>query len=367
MDKEKPKIVIVAEKERVVYHRFALILKNDFIVKEFYIVSNPDNPPILLKRWLSSIKNWRKVLKKFKPDKIIICGGALISTWIIVLWIRLLKLKIEIISFRYDIEYFRPYPDKLVEKLGHFISRKLEKFCLIRSDKIIHKGLKNELEFLPFYRKIRDKPHHLLREFLDKHVIQKYNPNGKLTKKDGQIHVVYGGGWHFKDDCTSDSFFKIHEPLLKNKCHVHLYTKITDNKKRKILEDFQNKYSNFHYEGYLSHNKFIKECTKYNFGTDFNGFLRQNKTSIFVKTVFSNKNFDYIVAKLPILTNTEAEAKSDFVIDNKIGFSFKLNEYNKASIYKKLSDKKKYGEFIRNIEKFINKYSDNKFVAFIEY
>ncbi len=362
----KEKIIIAAEKERIGYHRFAEILSEGFIAKELYVVLDPNNPPMLLIRLFSSIKNWRKVLKKFKPDKIIICGGALISIWIIIFWVRLFKLKIEIISFRYDIEYFRPYPIKLFEKLGHFISRKLEKFCLIRSDKIIHKGLKNEWEFLPFYRKIKDKPHYLLREFLDKHLIQKYNLNRKLSKKDGQIHVVYGGGWHFRDDCTSDSFFKLHESLLKNKCHVHLYTKISDNRKKKILEDFENKYPNFHYEGYISHNKFIEECTKYDFGTDFNGFLKQ-KNSIFVKTVFSNKNFDYIAAKLPILTNMEAEAKSVFVVNNEIGFSFNLNEYNKASVYKKLSDKKKYREFIRNIGKFINKYDNKKLVEFIRY
>ena len=158
MDKEKPKILIAAEKGRVVYHRFCTILKNDFLVKEFYAV-NSSKAPFILKRWFFVVKSFKRMLQGFKPDKVILCGGSLISVFPIIFLIRFKKLDVEMISFRYDIEYFRPYPKGLIEKVQHFVARKLEKFSLVNLDKIIHKGAQDELQFLPFYEKIKSKKH----------------------------------------------------------------------------------------------------------------------------------------------------------------------------------------------------------------
>src|SRR3989344_7297313 len=145
----KKKIIIAAEKERAVYHRFALILKNDFDVKEFYVVNN-NKAGFILKRLVFVIKSFKNLLKE-NPSKILLCGGSLISVFPVIFLTKFLHLNVEIISFRYDIEYFRPYPKGLIGKVQHFIARKLEKFSLINSDKIIHKGSQDELQFLPFY------------------------------------------------------------------------------------------------------------------------------------------------------------------------------------------------------------------------
>src|SRR3989338_2522829 len=363
MDKEK--IIIVAEKERVVYHRFALILKNDFLVKEFYVV-NSDKADFILKRWFFVVKSFKRMLKEFKPDKILLCGGSLISIWPIIFLIKFWHLNAEIISFRYDIEYFRPYPRGFMGKLQHFIARKLEKISLINSNKIIHKGSEDELQFLPFYGKVKNKRHYLLKEFLDEDLIQKYYPDAKLSKKDGMLHLAYGGGWYYDDVATSDSFFKLYEPLLKNNCHLHVYTE-ADEKRRKRMEDFEKKYPNFHYEGYISREKLVKEYQKYDFGLNFYGFLNKEKNkSIFVKTAFSNKNFDYVAAMLPILTNKEATVKSDFAEKNGIGYSFNLTDYNNPLIYRQIMDKKEYKKLIINLKNFIKKNLDNgNFIKFI--
>lgn len=361
----KKKIIIAAEKERTVYHRFALILKNDFDVKEFYAV-NSGKAPFILKRWVFVIKSFKRMLQEFKPNKILLCGGSLISVFPVIFLIKFKRVKVEIISFRYDIEYFRPYPKRLIGKLQHFAARKLEKFSLINSDKIIHKGSQDELQFLPFYEKIKGKKHYLLKEFLDKELIQKYYPDAKLSKKDGRLHLAYGGGWYYDDVATSDSFFKLYEPLLKNNCHLHVYTE-ADNSRKKIMEDFGKKYPNFHYEGYVSREKLVKEYRKYDFGLNFYGFLGKEKNkSIFVKTAFSNKNFDYVAAMLPILTNKEAKAKSDFAVKNKIGYSYGLLDYSNPLIYKEMGDKNKYKKLIINLKKFIEKNLDNSdFTKFI--
>ena len=363
---KKLNILITAEKRRTVYSRFARILGKGYNVKEFYVVKNPDKPKSLLKRLIFASKSWKKISKGFNPDKVIICGGSLISIWLIVFLIKLKHSKTEIISFRYDIEYFRKYPTGPFEKFSHLVARKLEKFCIIRSEKIIHKGSEDELKFLPFYSKIKNKPHYLLRDFLDKELIQKYSPNKKLSRKDKKVHLVYGGGWYYDIVPSSDSFFKLYEPLLKNNCHLHLYTKVEQKNKKKI-EDFKKKYPNFHYEGFLDRKRLMKEYQKYDFGLNFYGFLKEKKNDVFVKTAFSNKNYDYVAAMLPILTNDEAKAKSDFVVKNKIGFSHKLLDYKSPKVYKKFSDKKTYQNMIKNIRKFIDKsLNNNEFLGFIE-
>jgi len=364
MDKEK--IVISAEKERVVYRRFALILKDKFSVKEFY-VTDSGKAPSLLKRCILTYKFFKKVSKEPKPDKIIICGGSLISIWIFIFLNKLFRLNAEIISFRYDIEYFRPYPKGFFAKMQHFVARKLEKYVLVNSDKIIHKGSQDELQFLPFYNGIKNKKHYLLKEFLDKDLIQEYNPGEKLSKSDGMLHLAYGGGWYYDDVQTSNSFFKLYEPLLKNNCHMHVYTE-AHGSRLKRMEDFGKKYPNFHYEGFLEREKLIKEYKKYDFGLNFYGFLKKEKNdSPFVKTAFSNKNFDYVVAMLPILTNNEATSKSEFAVKNGIGYSYNLLDYNNPPVYKEIRDKKKYVQLISNLKRFIKNNADNKgFVRFIE-
>ena len=366
MDKKKRRMVILAEKERIVYHRFALILKNNFAVKEFY-VTNSDNAPFLLNRWILAYGFFKKITKRFKPDKILLCGGSLITIWPIIFLIKLWHLNAEVISFRYDIEYFRPYPKGIIGKLQHFIARKLEKYSLINSNKIIHKGSQDELQFLPFYGRIKNKRHYLLKEFLDKELIQNYNPGIKLSKKDGKLHLAYGGGWYYDDVSTSDSFFKLYEPLLKNNCHMHVYTEAEGNRIKRI-EEFRKKYPNFHYEGFVGREKLVREYQKYDFGLNFYGFLNKEKNSnIFVKTAFSNKNFDYAVAMLPILTNNEAIAKSDFAVKNKIGYSYNLLDYNNPLIYKEISNKNNYKKLIENLKTFINRNLDNKdFINFIK-
>jgi len=358
---------VAGEKKRIVYQKFSSILSEECVVKEWYVLPDSDNPGFFLMRWFSLINNWDKMIRKFNPDKILICGGALISLWIIVFLIRVYRLRIEIIVFRYDIEHFRPFPKQLKDKFGHFVALKLEKYCFLRADKIIHKGLENELQYLPFYEKIKDKPHHLFRNFLDKKLIQKYNPKKKLSREDKEAHLVYGGGWYYDDSSTSNSFFKLYESFLKNRVHLHLYTRANNNEREK-LGAFEKKYRYFHYEGHLDRKNLIKEYSKYDFGLNFYGFFDDKKNNAFVKTAFSNKNFDYLASMLPILTNGEAEAKSDFVVENRIGYSFKLLDYNKRSIYKQILDKKKYAQLVKNIGKYINKNLNNReFLRFITY
>ena len=82
-------ILIVGEIKQVVYQAFSSILKKEFYIKEWYILDNLNKPPFFLIRWLKVIIKFRKAIKKFRPSKILVCSGPLISAWMIIFLVRL--------------------------------------------------------------------------------------------------------------------------------------------------------------------------------------------------------------------------------------------------------------------------------------
>lgn len=359
---KKGRILVVAEKKREVYQSLISALMEKFIVKELYAVSDHDKPPLILVRWISLIKNWKKVSKRFNPDKVVICGGSLISVCIIVFLIRLLQLKVEIILFRYDIEHFWPYPKGLKQKLNHFIALILEKICLLNADKIMHKGLKKELEFLPFYDNIKDKPHYLFREFLNKNMIQKSKKNIKLSKKDGELHLVYIGGLYFGNLPAIESFWRFYPKITTQKIHLHIYSKQPE----RVVKEFRGieaKDKYFHYEGYKKHGDLVRDLTKYDYGIHIFGNGIPKKTELVYKIAFSNKNFDYIAAKLPIIASTNLLATKKLVRGNNLGV---IINYSRLSGLKKVLRENPPHRFKSYISKFLNKQDYSRLNMFIK-
>ena len=356
-------ILIIGENGNVVYHTISSILGKEFSVVEHYIVKNSDKYPNILIRWLSVMKEFRRGVIESKPDKIIICGGPLISVWLIVALIVLFRLKIELILFRYDIDHFKNTSGSMKDRLILRLERALEKFCFLNADKIIHKGSSDELSHLPFIKKIKNKPSYLFREFLDRNLIVKHSPNMKLSKKDKQLHLVYVGGWYFKDQHASSNFFDLYSVFYKNGMHVHVYCKVSVSSEQETMRSFEKKFPFFHYEGSLNHDKLIKEISKYDYGLNYYGFL-DGSSNIYTTTSFSNKSQDYIAAGLPIIVNSEAKAISEFVKNNGIGIVHPLKVRNAA--YLKGEMTKNHKEYIRNIQSYIKNFSEKKFMDFIK-
>ena len=354
----KERILVVAEKEREVYNGLIYALSKKYIVKEWYVVPNPDNPPSIFIRWFLVIKIWKEILKKFKPVKIIICGGSLMSLWMLVFLIKSFLLKVEIILFRYDIEHFWPSQKGFSEKLRHFIALILEKFCFLRADKILHKGLKNELKLLPFYKKIKDKPHYLFREFLDKNLVQEYDQNMKLSKKDGKIHLVYVGGLYLKTLPSVESFWDFYPKITAQKIHLHIYSKQPEEIVKK-LEEIERRDPYFHYEGFMEHDALIKGIPKYDYGIHLFGGGMFKKIDLNV--AFSNKNYDYLSAGLPIIVSNNLEATNEFVISNKIGFGIEYKDMPKLK--DKIANDTTY--YSDNIKIFIKKYDTVNLLKFV--
>lgn len=367
MNPTKKRILVVADKNDQLYELISSILGKEFIVEELFGLSNTNISQFFLANWF---KNWRKILKvfkKFKPDKILICSDSLTSVWVIVLLVRLFRLKIEIIVFRVDIENFRPYEDfhGLKNKLEHFLGRRFEKLCLLKVDKIIHKGLKNELEFLSFYDKIKNKPHHLFREFLHPYVQRSHNPNVKLSKRDNQFHLVSVGSLPLKGFVHSDSIWEFYPRITNQKMHLHIYAK-ADKTTEEEFKKIQSKNEFFHYEGYINHEQLIKELSKYDYGVYLTPWNRAKiNNNYFLITMFGNRIFDYLSAYLPVIGTKDCIAVSEMIDKYKIGINI---DYDEIDSLKKIltKNKKKYPQITKNIAKVIPQFLDcTDFIKFV--
>lgn len=368
MDKinKKLRVLIAAEREDEICQLLSSMLGKEFIVEELYLQTFFEKPPFLLKRWFLVIKKFKKLLKDFKPKKIIVFGKSLISVWIIIFLVRLLRLRIEIILFRYDIENFRPYFKNIRMNTGHFVAKELEKFCFLNSDKIIHKGTKNELKFLKFYAKIKNKPHYLFREFLTPDLIQDYNPTNKLSRKDGAIHLVSVGAIPLVERPYAYSIWELYPKITCQKIHFHVYMHVdknTENKLRKI--ETENQF--FHYEGYLSHKKLIKELTKYDYGSYLDVWNRAKiKNSYFTIIAIGSRIFDYISAHLPIICSDDDFATVELLDKHNIGLHISSEKYDMLKILL-IRNRINYYKMVRNIDIAISDLISSKnFTDFIK-
>lgn len=355
----KQSLLIIAEKKRDAYHRFSVILNKHMTINEFYIVQNQDKPPFLLSRWLKVIKYFSGPFKTLNPDKVLVCGGSLISVWLFIFLIKLFRKKTEIIFFSYDIENFRLVPKGTIKKLTHYLVTFLERFCFIYSHKLIHKGYYDELRLLKFYDKIKNKPHYLFREMMDKSLIQKFYLSKKLSKKDKEMHVVYVGGLKIKDSLDTESLGDTFPKITGQKIHLHIYSEQSQQNMSKLKEiEKGNKY--FHYEGYADHRELIKKMTLYDFSIALGDF--KNAPITWQKTSFGFKIFDAIMAKILYITPSNLTATTHFLEKNNVGKGY---DYSKLNKIKKFLSKIKTQDYQKNFEKYINNYNEKKLIEFV--
>ena len=250
------------------------------------------------------------------------------------------------IYFPYDITNFYPMTNICTRKgikqilsgirrrIIQIIERKHEEILFRISDKIIHKGMKEELKYLKFYNKIKDKPDYLFREFLKTNEMQRYRKNKKLSKNDNEIHLVYVGGLYLKERPETESFWKFYPKITKQKLHLHIYSK----QPKKVIEKFriiETKNPYFQYEGFKYHDNLLKELTKYDYGLMLFGKDELAEQKLIQKVAFGNKIFDYISANIPSIVSKEQVALSNFVEKNDIGISIKYKNIKNLGKYLK--------------------------------
>lgn len=353
-NKNKPRIFLTAERNEDFCQWLCALLSREFIVRQFYLYNSEEAPPSLVRRWQKTFSGLIRAYREFRPDKVLIFGKTLISLWLIIFFLKLLNLKTEIITFRYDIEHFRPY-SRGIKNRAHFLTnRLLEKYCLLRSGKIIHKGFYDELKLLPFYNRIKNKPHHLFREFLNEKLIQEHDPGTKLRNKDGGVHLVYVGGVHLKSQPTGDSIWEFYPKITSQKIHVHFFisTKLSKEEEDRMREiEGNNPY--FHFRKNMKHSLLIRELGKYDYGICLDSWNKSlAEKELYQATAFGNKYFDYISAKLPVIIIDEMAPVAEFIDKYGIGWHIKRDEV--AHLKKKLPGyDRDCQKKVRNIEKAI--------------
>lgn len=359
------KLLLIAERQDELFDWIFLMLHKDFIAKKFHLHSEVFKPPFFLNRLFSVIIYWLRETRKFKPDKIFIYGKALTSVWLFVALAKIFSKKTEVIVFRYDIEHFRPYGAGIKSKIGHFVTRQTERFCILRADKIVHKGVYNELEFLPYYNKIKEIPHYLFREFINKKNMLPHNIK-KLSDEDGEIHIVNAGQIPLESTKNTDSIWELYPKITSQKMHFHVYMKIDDETTKKFRK-IEKSEPYFHYEGYLTKDNLVEELAKYDYGAYLaTKNIPDSKKKHFTMTAVGYRVFDYISAYLPILCCNEAMAIAKIVEINNAGYSL---DYDKISLFSEIitKNKKQYPVIVRNLKKLKMKFSDyTKFVEFIK-
>jgi len=175
----------------------------------------------------------------------------------------------------------------------------------------------------------------------------------KLSKEDGEIHIVYEGVLAVTGYRMPLLDFLVE--LSKKEFHVHIYGYgSTDVMKVYTAPEKKNKF--YHFHGGLPLSKLVREMTQYDFGLlPFPGTWDYQTH---LDTGLSNKIFDYLISGLPIIVPPLKSMKK-FTLKEKVGFVFNdMDEIvKKAGKYKGTIDREKY-TIENNIDKLLQLYKD---------
>ncbi len=165
----------------------------------------------------------------------------------------------------------------------------------------------------------------------------------KLSKTDGNIHIVYQGSISLY---KHRNFIDIFTGIAKDNIHVHIYPSRLDEQ----LSAFFNQFPNIHYYAPVSPKNLITEMTKYDIGIiPWNLELGQKS---FLDTTIANKLYEYLAAGLPVLTSN-VKSYEDYFALNKVGVTFE----NISEVPKKVNYLLKLKESI-DFSKYIISYED---------
>ena len=134
----------------------------------------------------------------------------------------------------------------------------------------------------------------------------------KLSRRDGQIHIVYEGTVDSVIEGSHYDLRDIFKEIASHGMHMHIYVSHENEDYKKLAEG-----NNFlHYHGQLDPKTLLQELTQYDFGwAGFNTV--KNKEHLDV--VLSNKLIEYIVCGLPVLSFPHKTQKK-FIEEHGVGF-----------------------------------------------
>ena len=161
----------------------------------------------------------------------------------------------------------------------------------------------------------------------------------KLSKGDGQVHIVYEGTLASYEGDHYD-LRKIFKDIADHRMHIHIYVDSNPNKDyRKLAE----KDGFIHYHGHLDPRRLFEEITRYDYG--WSGFnVAKNKPHMDV--ALPNKLFEYLACGLPVLSFPHKVQKG-FIEKHGVGLVFKDME----ELREKLADKELLERIRENVSR----------------
>jgi len=180
----------------------------------------------------------------------------------------------------------------------------------------------------------------------------------KLSKKDGDVHIVYEGslssfiGDHY-------DLAEIFEGIASHQLHIHIYAANPNLDYKNLAE----KNSFIHYHGHLDPRQLFEEITKYDFG--WAGF-NDAKNKPHIDVALPNKTMEYFSCGLPTLSFPHKAQKSfiqkhgvGIVIEDLENLPEKLSDKNLLkNIRENIMRKRLQFTFEKNVDKIIDLYQD---------
>ncbi|MCX6746781.1 MAG: hypothetical protein NTU63_01465 [Candidatus Pacearchaeota archaeon] len=323
-----------------------------FFIFELSHKINPKNMLLILKKLSSREgKEFIKSIRKLNPYLFQITGPDFFT----LIFMHITKKRPKI-YFAYDIWGF--YGRKFsIKDLGikESFQEFFERIGFGKTDGILHKGPKDELNLLKYKVRVPDLA--LLPGCLDE---WNQNINLKREVKKTNIHLVHAA-YPPRDTIFHVPFIKTIRKITSQKIHVHVYGRCQDEKENEIYcnEEKNNKY--FHFHERLNVDKLKKEISRYDYGIILDYHFIDIMNPLHLKTAMGNRLFDYIEAGIPTICFKQSEFMSKIIKENNIGFSINYEDLDRI---REILLKKDYKNMRRDIKKAQKNFSLNRKLIF---
>ena len=216
-----------------------------------------------------------------------------------------------------------------------------EKHCFERANGVIHRGPKFEIDYYRNHGYNITCPDLHFLDYCNKEFFVGHNIK-KLSSEDGEYHIAHIGGG------LPTQFISLLKKAVKQKIHFHIYPTpggITSRAFKDILK--LNKAEKYvHLENRVPFDKVNREIAKYDFGAHIHLLPMSPISSMGLKVAHCHRVFNYLEAGLPIIVSDRLQLIKKTVVENKVGFSVKEEDFSNL---RKMIEKNDYEELRENV------------------
>ena len=215
-----------------------------------------------------------------------------------------------------------------------------EKHCFERANGVIHRGPKFEIDYYRNHGYNITCPDLHFLDYCNKEFFVERNVK-KLSSEDGEYHIAHIGS------SVTPAFTSLVKKLSRQKIHLHIYPTPTSMAPIafKNLINLNKTEKHFHLENTLPYDKINQEISKYDFGA------HMHLTPMYpmgLKVAHCHRIFNYLEAGLPIIVSDRLQLIKKTVVENKVGFPVKDEEFSNL---RNMIEKNDYSELRKNVFK----------------